>query len=655
MAFMMGPPGGGGGSFGGGGQQRMGMMLGQAPGMPFAGIPPELQEMAEEILRHEPADSDIPVSFSHWNPDPRPFTLRRFLAPHWGRILLGIALVGIETISLQAGPLLTQIGIDRGVLKRNFGWILTATLLYFGSIVVSGFTGFFRVAYTGRLGERLMYQLRVRVFSHLQRLSLDYYTDEKAGRVMTRMTSDIEALSILFQEGIINLAVQGLTLVFVLVVIFSMNVKLAFVVVLGILPLMFALTMWFRSASDKAYHAVRDRIADVMADLQESLSGIRIVAAHNRQRHNVVRHRNVVGDHMDANLDGARAGAIYGPGIETVGTIGQALVLVVGGRMALSGGLSIGELVAFVLYLNSFFAPIQQLVQLYNTYQQGQAAVTKLRELLGTEPSVPEAIDAYELPPIEGGIVLDRATFGYDPAVPVLSDIDLTIEPGETFAFVGQTGAGKSTIAKLVARFYDPTGGRVVVDGRDIRDVTIKSLRSQLGVVPQEPYLFAGTIRDNIAFARPDASDEEVMEACRAVGIDELVGRLGLDAPVHERGSSLSSGERQLLALARAFMAAPRVLILDEATSNLDLKSEATIERALDVLLEGRTAIIIAHRLTTAMKADRIAVIHDGRLVELGSHYELVAMGGRYADMYATWTRHMSDPHEAIEELVSAG
>jgi ATP-binding cassette, subfamily B, bacterial len=411
-----------------------------------------------------------------------------------------------------------------------------------------------------------------------------------------------------------------------------------------VVPVMVALTLWFRSASDRGYTHVRDKIAEVLADLQESLSGIRVIAAHNRRRHNVVHHDNVVGEHLDANLYTAKVGAIYGPGTEVVGVFGQAMIVAVGGSMVLDGRLTLGELTAFVLYVTAFFAPIQQLVQLYNTYQQGQAAVGKLRDLLGTAPSVPEQPDATGLPPVTGDIRLERVTFGYQPERPVLRDLSLHIRPGETFALVGPTGAGKSTIAKLVTRFYDPQGGRVLIDGHDLRHVTFDSLRRQLGVVPQEPFLFHGTIRDNIAFARPDSSDDELHEACRLAGLDELVDRLpgGLHSPVHERGSSLSSGERQLLALARAFVARPRVLVLDEATSNLDLQSEAKIERALDVLLEGRTAIVIAHRMATAMRADRIGVVDQGNLLEVGSHAELVARGGRYAAMYRTWMAHRS-------------
>ncbi|HTW97733.1 MAG TPA: ABC transporter ATP-binding protein, partial [Acidimicrobiales bacterium] len=302
-----------------------------------------------------------------------------------------------------------------------------------------------------------------------------------------------------------------------------------------------------------------------------------------------------------------------------------------------------------VLYLGTFFQPIQQLVQQYNTLQQGQAAVSKLRSLLETEPSVVEAPAAIALPPIDGEIRLDDVSFGYQPGRLVLCDVDLVITPGETVAFVGPTGAGKSTIAKLVTRFYDPTRGAVRIDGHDLRDVTMHSLRRQLGVVPQEPFLFSGTLRDNVAFASPGASDAEVLGAIGAVGLGELVERLpaGLDTPVHERGQSLSSGERQLIALARAFLAQPRVLVLDEATSNLDLASEAKVEAALDVLLEGRTAILIAHRLSTAMRADRIVVIEDGRVIDEGSHDELMARHGRYAEMYETWMRQGMDAEAA--------
>jgi ATP-binding cassette subfamily B protein len=455
------------------------------------------------------------------------------------------------------------------------------------------------------------------------------------------MTSDIENLQQLLQDGLAQLALQALTMVVIAGFMLSENVKLALITIVLILPLLTVASLWFRVASERGYDKVRDGIANVLADLSESLHGVRIVTAHNRQRHNVVTHRNVVGKYRDANDYTAHINAVYGPGTQLLGYLGQAALLAIGGTMVLRHQMQVGTLISFFLYLNRFFQPIQLLVQQYNTYQQGQSSIFKLRTLLGTEPTVAEEPGAEELPTIEGEITFDHVTFGYDPETPVIFDVDLRIAPGETVAFVGPTGAGKSTMAKLVTRFYDPTAGRVCIDGHDLRHVTMASLRSQLGVVPQEPFLFAGTIRDNIAFARPDATDEEVAEAVARTGLTELIDRTpdGVDAVVHERGQSLSSGERQLIALARAFLAHPRVLVLDEATSNLDLQSETMIEAALDVLLQQRTAVLIAHRLSTAMRADRIVVIEHGRVAEVGPHDALVAKGGIYARMYETWVR----------------
>ncbi len=618
---------------------------GDTNGLPFAGVPEELRRRHDELVAEEP---DVPLADERTldvstlvPPDQRrPFTLRRFLVPHWRPLLGALALVVVETGAGLVGPVLTQIGIDEGIGRRDVGVLVVATLAYLGAVALSVVTGAARIAWTGRVGERLMLALRVRVFTHLQRLSLRWFTEERAGRVLTRMTSDIDALSALFHDGLINMAVQGLTVVVVSVVLFGYDPTLALVTVGVVVPAMVVATLRFRRASDRAYGAVRLRIAEVLADLQESLAGIRVITAHNRQAHDVAHHRAVLRRYRDANVHTGRLSALYGPGSEAVAVAGQAVVLVVGGRRVLAGQLSVGELTAFILFIATFFAPIQQLVHLYTTYQAGQAAAAKLRALLATEPGVVEAPDAVELPPVAGEVRLESVGFGYGD-VPVLHDVDLTIRPGETFALVGPTGSGKSTIAKLVCRFYDPDEGRVLIDGHDLRHVTLDSLRRQLGVVPQEPFLFAGSVRDNIAFARPDASDEELAEACRVLAIDDLVARLpqGLDTPVHERGSSLSSGQRQLLALARAFVARPRVLVLDEATSSLDLQSEAVVERALDIVLEGRTAILIAHRLATAMRADRIAVIDGGRVCEVGTHDELVATGGRYATLYRAWAR----------------
>ena len=622
-----------------GGNQVSGFGGSRPQGLPFAGIPPELADAVERLLAEEPVHPEPHVSFTHRDANRQPLTMRRMVAPHRAAALLCAAIVVVEVLSLQSGPYLTQIGIDKGILPGHLGVVVAIGVGYLGLIVLGGVASWARMAVTGRLSAWISTELRLRVFAHLQRLSLDFFTDTKAGVVMTRMTSDIEALQQLFQDGLVQFAIQGLTMAAVTAVLFADNVRLATITVLMIVPLFTALSLWFRSSSDRAYGRVRDGIANVLSDLSESLSGLRVITAFNRQWRNTVHHRNVVGEYQDAYNHSARLAAVYGATSDLLGLMSQGIVLLIGGHMVLHHELSVGQLTAFVLYLSAFFTPIQQLVQQYNVYQQGQAAVLKLRDLLLTEPSVAEAAGAVDLPPIRGELVLDDVSFGYDPAVPVLSNINLRIAPGETVAFVGETGAGKSTIAKLITRFYDPLEGAVLIDGHDLRDVTLDSLRRQLGVVPQEPYLFEGTIRDNIAFARPDAPAHEIEEAARQIGLDQVLLRLpdGLDTHVHERGVSLSSGQRQLVALARAFLARPRVLVLDEATSNLDMQIEDQVEAAFDVLFEGRTAIIVAHRLSTAMKADRIVVIDGGQIVEVGSHSQLVALGGRYAEAFAAW------------------
>jgi len=629
----------GGGHFWGGGPSSS--QANTAAGLPFSGIPTEMADRARELLENEPEHPEPEVEFSHRPPREQRLTLRSFLAPFKAQIGWVTLLVILETLAIQSGPLLIQLGIDQGVKTGRFGTVVMISLIFLAMVGAQIIAGFARITFAGRLGEKLMYRLRVRIFSHLQRLSLDFYTKEKAGVLMTRMTSDIETLSILFQEGLVSIAVQSLTLIVITTILFIYNPVLAAVTVVVVIPFTFALSAWFRRRSDVGYTRVRDRIAAVLSDLQESLSGIRVISAHNRHKHNIIVHRNVVGDHEAANLDTARVNTVYGSVTEGVGIIGQAIVLFVGGWMVANGSLSVGELTAFALYLTAFFAPIQTIVQLYNTYQQGQASLKKLRGFLDVNPSVLEARQAQKLPQIKGAISLQRVTFGYEPDEPVLTDVNLEIAPGESLSIVGATGAGKSTIAKLICRFYDPQQGQVMIDGVDVREVSLESLRTQLGVVPQEPFLFNGTIGENVAFSKPDASEAEIWHACQAVGLDSLIQRLpeGLDTPCHERGVSLSSGERQLLALARAFMAQPRVLVLDEATSNLDSHSEKKIEDALDIILDGRTAIIVAHRLTTAMRADRIAVVDDGRIAEIGSHAELMQLGGQYAAMHQ---RHAS-------------
>ncbi len=704
-----------------------------AAGLPFAGVPTEMQEGANKLLEAEPAHPEPDVDFDHvaggaGGGRARPFGLRDMLVPHSWSVGLALLLLCGETTAMQAVPVLFQQGIDRGIEAGDRFALNMVVLIFLGVVAVSILLSRLRQRLNGRIAEQVMFDLRLRLFSHYQRLSLDWYTTAKSGVLLSRMTSDMEYVALLINEGFVNLLIQVLTVCVVTVVLFTYNPVLAVILLVGIVPPLVALTLWFRARSEAGYGEIRDRIADVLADLSENLAGIRVIAATGRRLENAVRHRKVTARFRDANLSMSRVQAIYGPSTEAIGIAAQGLVLAIGGAMVVRGSLTVGELGAFVLYVTRFFAPIQQLAQLYSTYQQGQSGLRKISEVLATQPTVRQHPDAAELPPVSGHIRLENVSFAYDDDAAaagtaddgsnstagdrvngdadesrrmrvsfdplgmgptangehaerngagqppfgdaeggiagsdepfgddppeVLSDVSLDIRPGETFALVGPTGAGKSTIAKLIIRFYDPTAGRITIDGWDLRDVTLSSLRNQLGVVPQEPFLFHGTIRDNVAFGLRDRAsrdidtqlDADIDAAIDLVGLRRLIDSLpeGADTQVHERGVSLSAGERQLLALARAFVARPRVIVLDEATSSVDLSTEAEIEGALDLLLEGRTAVLIAHRLATAMRADRIAVIDDGGVAELGTHDELVALGGRYAEMYATWVSHAGE------------
>jgi ATP-binding cassette subfamily B protein len=637
--------GGGFGGFQAGGRSAVGVAGrrgGGGNGLPFAGIPPELAAGVAKLEASEPDHGDPHVRYDPLADAGGKITLGRLLLGHPAYLITSAIAVLVETTLLQAGPALVQIGIDHGIARHDMTVLVWATAIFVAAVVATGFATAIRMRQTARLAASATRDLRVRVFAHLQRMSLDFYTEEKGGVILTRMTSDVESLQNLLQDGFAQFGIQALTMVVVTAVLIHYDLTLALITLALVVPPLVVMSLWFRHAADQGYNRQRDAIAFMLGNLAESLNGIRVVIAHNRGERNIVAHREVVGDYKDTNNYTGKINAIYGPGTSVVGLIAMAIMLLVGGRMVLRHELTIGELTAFVLYINSFFQPVQQLVQLYTQYQQARAAVGKIRGLLTTQPSVRQSPSAMELPPVRGEIVFDDVSFGYLPSAPVLEHVSLRIAPGETVACVGPTGAGKSTMAKLVTRFYDPTAGRILIDGHDLRDVTLSSLRSQIGVVPQEPFLFVGSLRENIAFARPSSSDEEIWAAIDQVGLRDLVERSpdGLDTQLHERGQSVSSGERQLLALARAFLAEPRVVVLDEATSNLDLHSELRVEAALDALLQGRTAILVAHRLSTAMRADRIIVVDDHGIVESGSHDELVSAGGRYAAMFETWAAH---------------
>jgi ATP-binding cassette subfamily B protein len=607
----------------------------------FGGVPSEMLDAMNRLAEHEPPPVEREIHFvageRAWVGPMGMGALLRLIR----RPLIGVVvLVVLETIGLHAGPRLITYAFNHGIEVGDFGVVKWCAGLYLAGVLLATVTGTARVAWGGRLGERVMYRLRLAVFTHLQRLGLDFYTAEKSGVVMTRMTSDVEALQNLLQEGYVQFLVQILTLVFGVVMLFTINAELAAIMVFGVMPIITVATVWFRLASDRGYALARNRVAALLGDLQENLSGIRVVTAYNRQRRNADRHRQLVGSYNDANRTTVRAVSVYAPIGEGVSVWASALVVAVGGRMYLRGELTVGDMIGAVLYLNTFMQPLTVLTQFYNQYQQARAGVLKLKELFEIEPSVVEQPGAPDLPPLQGEIELRGVTFGYLPDKPVLVDANLHFRAGETIAFVGPTGAGKSTIAKLLARFYDPQEGQVLLDGHDVRGVTLSSVRRQLGVVPQEGFLFAGDIRENIRFGHTEATDEEILAACEAIGVGEFIDRLpeGLDTPCHERGVTLSSGERQLIALARALLTDPRVLVLDEATSNLDLATEAMIERALDVLLEGRTAILIAHRLNTARRADRIVVVDHGGIAGIGRHEDLLETCPTYVALHAAWS-----------------
>ena len=615
---------GGGGGGRGGGMGGPGLGLAATPELlaAVAALPPPVDSPAVDVAREARPDGL--------------FTLGRFLRPYRTALALGLGLVVLDALAALSGPALVRAGLDRGVVGGSQSALWVVVALFLAVVLADWLVVWAQQRYTGRTAERLLFALRVRIFAHLQRLGLDYYEREMAGRIMTRMTTDVESLSTLLQNGLINAIVGVLTLVGVALVLCTMNVQLSLATCTVLVPLVLA-TIAFRRLSNRAYGAARERIATVNANLQESVSGVRVAQAYGRQDRNIEDFRRASQGHLDARMRAQRLVATYFPFVEMLSEVAAAVVLGVGSALIVDRGLSPGELIAFLLYLNLLFSPIQQLSQVFDTYQQAKASVAQIGTLLATGPSVPEAANPVDPGRLKGGIRLVGVHFRYGGSPDdALAGVDIDIAPGESVALVGETGAGKSTVLKLLARFYDPTAGQVLVDGHDLVDIDVGAFRRQLGYVPQEAFLFSGTVRDNIAYGRPDASDAAVEEAARAVGAHAFVAGLpgGYLHPVTERGRSLSSGQRQLIALARARLVDPAILLLDEATSTLDLASEARVVRAMGVVAHGRTSVLIAHRLQTAMGADRIVVIDEGRVAEEGSHDELLALGGRYAAMW---------------------
>jgi ABC-type multidrug transport system fused ATPase/permease subunit len=641
------PPAGMGGMGGGGG--RGGARAGLGPGSARGG-----QQWTGERASRESRGRNLRG-------------LLQLLRPYRLRTTAMLVALVLGTAASLAPPLLAKLAIDSGIEKRHIHTLVIVVVAFLVSALLVWVATYAQTYLVGWVGQRALADLRIRIFTHLQSQPIGFYESRPAGVLISRMTNDVEALESLVTDSVVTLFQSGLTLIGAIGVLLYLDVDLA-LLTFCVVPFVAGASIWFRLISAGAFRRTRETIGSITGYLQETLSGIRVVRSFGQEPAHEARFAELNEDNREANMVTVRLNATYFPGVEMLSGLALALIVLYGGYQAIDGHITVGTIVAFVATLSFLFEPIQQLSQLYTTYQSGMAALEKIFQLLDTKPTLEDIPNAPALGPIRGEVRFEDVSFAYRPrskpraaangSAPAATDgngaappdedaevlalehVDLDVPAGQTIALVGATGAGKSTMAKLAARFYDPTRGRVLVDGHDLREVSSHSLRSQMGIVPQEAFLFSGSVRENIAFGRPDASDEQVRAAAAAVGADEFISELprGYDTEVGERGAQLSAGQRQLIAFARALIADPRILILDEATSNVDLHTEGRIEAAMRRLLAGRTSIVIAHRLSTIRQAGRIVVLEHGQIAEQGTHDELIAAGGRYYQLYRDWT-----------------